>query len=646
MPPPLTMNPSERNNVVEGSRVSIAESTSFGSKASPTASVRTVTAPDDLTLPVHPEFTYEDGNIEVKTLDHLFWVHEFLLKKFTAFRESITRAREKGLMSTANTSRLRIKVNSHSGNIVGAFRVLYASVFPGPQAHQFNSATLTKALRVATLYGCLDIREYAISELEKRFTFLPIVRIRMSDEFKLPAWEKSALIELCRRIEPITGEEANVLGVDRLAAISRIREAEQRRKFVELVEKSVGCYGLLVDKKGRLIEDKLRADAKYTLMHQLPKCDCGAQRMRNDTQLDDRHRIGPAAPASNNRHSIADMFPRPSEMKDSRFSAVPCPCQIQKVAPYVISESHALFKQRNDLVQRLGNLKIEVSNQIPQADKKDFSVEDEINRGTWYTHCISALKYMKNLEFGVDLGATAIRDLIWVHSAHLIREVASSTLSDELNLPDWEIPAFLELCRRSEPISPEEATVLGIARFTEISRIREGEQRRQYMELIDKVSKDPLMTTDGTVMKDKLQATAEQTLKSSSIPTCNCRVGKPGARARSSAFHLGTRPPTRPTLPVEPVAPEILAITSSFFGSGPPPTTDPEPSSPIVTCQLHQLAPSIASESRTLYRHLSNTLERIETLKRTVSKNTLPGSDPGYSVEDELKEANWVRKTA
>ncbi|KAJ1311824.1 hypothetical protein OPQ81_010285 [Rhizoctonia solani] len=230
-------------------------------------------APDDVMLPVHPEFAYRDGNVELQTPDYIFWVHEFLLKKFSILAEQIEKAKEKDTMS--NARRVKIKTSRHSDNIVAAFRVLYAPVFPGPEAHKFNSETLIKALRIATLYECPDMRTYAISELETRFAFLPIHRIQMSDEFNLPHWEKPAFIELCRRPEPISKEEAKILGFDRLTEISRIREAEQRRKFVEFVDKSVESHGSL--HQGPVMDDQLRASARYTLKYSsLPKCDCNS----------------------------------------------------------------------------------------------------------------------------------------------------------------------------------------------------------------------------------------------------------------------------------------------------------------------------------------------------------------------------------
>ncbi|KAH7345366.1 hypothetical protein B0J17DRAFT_38317 [Rhizoctonia solani] len=246
----------QKADSVGGSPVSIgdvaATSNVVGAPAAPAPK------PKPVTLPVHPEFAHEDGNIELQTLDHVFWVHEFLLKKFSTFAERIKEARENG--ATTECGRILIKADRRSESVVAALRVLYAPVFPGPEAHKFNSETLIKALRIATFYGCFDMRKYAISELERRFTFLPIYRIQLSDEFNLPTWEKPAFLELCRRPEPISKDEAKILGLDRFAEISRIREAEQRRKFVELVDRSVASNGLLAQ-NGPPMDERLRADA-------------------------------------------------------------------------------------------------------------------------------------------------------------------------------------------------------------------------------------------------------------------------------------------------------------------------------------------------------------------------------------------------
>ncbi|CAE6380163.1 unnamed protein product [Rhizoctonia solani] len=209
------------------------------------------------------------------------------------------------------------------------------------------------------------MRNFAIAQLESRFQSPSILRIKLSDELNITTWAKPAFIELCQRAEPITQDEAKVLGAERLAEVSRIREAEQRRKLIQLVDKSVGSHRLL---DGAKSDDKLRDDAKCTLRYSsLPKCDCRVQTVCDDTQLDSR--------------SINPNTLPPKGLKDSGYSVVPC--QIHKIAPRVVSESLALFEQRNDLVKRLEELKMVVSNTASQGGGKESSVEDEINRATW-----------------------------------------------------------------------------------------------------------------------------------------------------------------------------------------------------------------------------------------------------------------------
>jgi hypothetical protein len=76
-----------------------------------------------------------------------------------------------------------------------------------------------------------------------------IDRIRLSDEFLLPSWEKPAFTELCQRANAITPSEAQVLGMDRFVEIARIREAEQRRQVVDSLVKSVEKHCLAEEAK-------------------------------------------------------------------------------------------------------------------------------------------------------------------------------------------------------------------------------------------------------------------------------------------------------------------------------------------------------------------------------------------------------------
>jgi hypothetical protein len=113
---------------------------------------------------------------------------------------------------------------------------------------QFDADTLTSALRIATAYNYPELRDFAIAGLEKA-NLAAIDRIRLSDEFSLPSWERPAFTELCQRVEAITPSEAQVLGMDRFVEIARIREAEQRRQVVDSLIESVEKHCLAEEAK-------------------------------------------------------------------------------------------------------------------------------------------------------------------------------------------------------------------------------------------------------------------------------------------------------------------------------------------------------------------------------------------------------------
>ncbi|CAE6468316.1 unnamed protein product [Rhizoctonia solani] len=174
-------------------------------------------------------------------------------------------------------------------------------------------------------------------------------------------------------------------------------------------------------------------------------------------------------------------------------------------------------------------------------------------------------------------------------------------LSDELKLPGWEIAALYELCRRPESISPEEASVLGNARFAKIARIREAELRRQYMALVDEMAMDPFLKADGTVMKDRLGATAGR------YPF-TFYFG--GAYMRLPAANACTSTTTTTTTAININMDHW--ITNATSTRSPTATTI----GPAILATFRLGALKIAATAR---------------------MHGLPGGDKGYSIEDELK---------
>ncbi|CAE6339937.1 unnamed protein product [Rhizoctonia solani] len=201
-----------------------------------------------------------------------------------------------------------------------------------------------------------------------------------------------------------------------------------------------------------------------------------------------------------------------------------------------------------------------------------------------------------------------------LQSRFVLSPIYRIALSDELSIPDWESPAFIELCRRSEPLTQKEA-----------------EQRHQYISLVHQATTDPFLTVDGNLKKDKLQVAADQTLKHTSLPACDCRAQIDNLNNSASAWTWFG-------------ATEVNynCRQSSIHGSSVPNTTPGTFS--VIRCEIHRLAPPIVSESRQLYKHLSGALGKLAVLKQKVSSKArgLPGGDKEYLIEREIKKANWV----
>ncbi|CAE6446153.1 unnamed protein product [Rhizoctonia solani] len=293
---------------------------------------------------VHPEFAFEDANIEVQTISQNFWVHEFQLSKLAKIGELIQGARKTGVSDSGN--RVKIICDGDSVDFCNTFRAMYSPAILG--VPEFEVDILVSASRIASVYDYADLRNFAIGELEK--CSLPAInQIKLSDEFFLPHWEKPAFVDLCYRSEPITSSEAQTLGIERFTEIARIREAQQRHHFIEMFNKSVEPYPLLTQMEGPDKASALRRDAEFSSRHAtLPECDC---RIHKDES-------------------------------GARFMAR---CQIHKLAPTILKESRTLFEQRNELLNRLASLNkaIAAENREVVDEMQIASVESELNRASW-----------------------------------------------------------------------------------------------------------------------------------------------------------------------------------------------------------------------------------------------------------------------
>ncbi|KDN49822.1 hypothetical protein RSAG8_01887, partial [Rhizoctonia solani AG-8 WAC10335] len=267
------------------------------------------------TPPVHPEFAFSDGNIEIQTTEHVFWVHEYHLNNFSVFAALIQAAK---ISETVLEPGQRIAVICEQTvkgiDVYNTLKVVYASHIDG--IPDFDSSTITSALRIASTFDYPGLRKFAISKLEG-MNLPAIERIQLSDEFLLPAWETPAFTELCSRKEPISQAEAEVLGMTRFVEIARIRETERTCWAVKLVgEDPLQLLGSPLQPEDSVNAESMKDNPEHSSgRSKLPKCNCLA------TNQGPYHR---------------DTFKLTH-------------CDIHKVAPQVLKESQLLLKQRNEL---------------------------------------------------------------------------------------------------------------------------------------------------------------------------------------------------------------------------------------------------------------------------------------------------------
>lgn len=305
-------------------------------------------------LILNHEFTFADGNVELQVSDQMFRVHEYQLNKFSGLVKLIQEARSIKANSTPN-GRIRVTCHSNSTDVYNTLRIIYTSVVSGPP--KFDTNTLISTLRIATVFNYPELREFAISSLEKS-DIMPIDRIQLSDELSLPQWEKPAFTELCQRVEPISISEAQVLGIERLTHIARVRETEQRRQFLNNIIEPLKAQCLPKDVESKL--DSEPQDSGVSLS--IPDCNCRSSRSMGIIK-----------------------------------------CSIHGVAPQILGKYNSTLAERDDLLQRLKNLPSIINESIHRISKNETapdstlrysegggeqyaSIETELSSASWVRH--------------------------------------------------------------------------------------------------------------------------------------------------------------------------------------------------------------------------------------------------------------------
>ncbi|CAE7080268.1 unnamed protein product [Rhizoctonia solani] len=305
--------------------------------------------------PVHPEFAFSDGNIQLQTTNQTFWVHEYHLNKFAVFAALIQAAKSSGKVSDVDR---RIVVTcdktTNGEDIYNTLKVIYASHIDG--VPDFDSNTLTSTLRIATSFDYPALRNFAISKLEG-MDIPAIQRIQLSDEFSLPSWETPAFTELCSRKESISHTEAEILGMSRFVEIARIRETERTRLAVKFA--------------GGVYEELLEASGLASPLQ--PENPGGTGSVQNTFEYASGHSALPTC----NCHVTGSHH---------RGYAVNH-CSLHQIAPQVLMEGQTLLKERDDLLDRFGKIRSSISSRLEHGYPLDgldgLDLKTELSRASW-----------------------------------------------------------------------------------------------------------------------------------------------------------------------------------------------------------------------------------------------------------------------
>ncbi|KAG9022360.1 hypothetical protein FS837_006425, partial [Tulasnella sp. UAMH 9824] len=86
----------------------------------------------------------------------------------------------------------------------------------------------SEALQLATTWGFATLRKFIIEHLDSLLND-PLGRIELADQCDIKEWLHPAYAKLCAQGTPLTVKEGRVLGLERFAALCRIREEGMKR---------------------------------------------------------------------------------------------------------------------------------------------------------------------------------------------------------------------------------------------------------------------------------------------------------------------------------------------------------------------------------------------------------------------------------
>ena len=92
-------------------------------------------------------------------------------------------------------------------------------------------------LSISTRYVFDQIRDRAIAEVSKRMLD-PVKKIMLANKYNIPQWLPPAFLDLCKRPEPISDTEADILGLRTLVRLAKARELTRDKGYITAGQRS------------------------------------------------------------------------------------------------------------------------------------------------------------------------------------------------------------------------------------------------------------------------------------------------------------------------------------------------------------------------------------------------------------------------
>ncbi|CAE6469473.1 unnamed protein product [Rhizoctonia solani] len=406
----------------------------------------------------HSEFFFDNTLIAIQIENTLFNVHKYQLVKSEVFSDMFkvpkpdTDEPEEG----SSPEHPIIIEGVAAYDFTALLRVLYASHFsssqPAPEA-----PLIIPAFRLANMFNFSELRAYLLPLAEKSLG--DVDKIVFAREFDIKEWLVPAHVNLCKREERLSIEEARKLEVDSVLMISHMREQYQSRGNTTITGSyyCYGCTGLTYYGSGVYCKNcnnsygYLRCDGPGTMASKATTTNEGENAIIMKSMLNYKPTV------------IFD------KIENTLFN----------VHKYQLSKSEAfsdMFKLRK-----------------PEGDEPEEGSSPEhpiVIHGTTSSDFTALLKVLYASHFSKNqptpepsliipafrlanlLNFSELRAYLLPLAEKSLNDVDKIVFARGFDIKDWLIPAHIQLCKRDEILSVEEARKLEVDSVLMISRMR------------------------------------------------------------------------------------------------------------------------------------------------------------------------------